>query len=148
MAGDVFDHANPSAASQRQLFGFLTEARRLYPELNIVLVSGNHDSPARFEAPSPLLAGFNITVVGQVMRDRSGSIDLERLVVPLKDLVVIRAGVWRSPSCDRRTCRQLKRQLGGREAAGGHIPQAWGDSIRMPWPRSSRVGRTARVLLR
>ena len=51
--GDVFDNANPSAATQHQLYRFLTTARARMPALSIVVTAGNHDSPARLEAPSP-----------------------------------------------------------------------------------------------
>jgi exonuclease SbcD len=83
VAGDIFDSANPSASCQRRLFEFLAAARRAQPELDIVLVAGNHDSPGRLEAPSPLLAAFGVKVVGQPLRQSDGSIDLQRLVVPL-----------------------------------------------------------------
>ncbi|NJL27806.1 MAG: exonuclease subunit SbcD, partial [Thermoanaerobaculia bacterium] len=45
VAGDVFDTANPSSEAQRQLYGFLSAARRLDPAPQIVLTAGNHDSP-------------------------------------------------------------------------------------------------------
>jgi exonuclease SbcD len=45
IAGDVFDSTNPSAASQTQLYQFLTQARRRVPHLGIVMTAGNHDSP-------------------------------------------------------------------------------------------------------
>jgi exonuclease SbcD len=83
VAGDVFDNANPSAASQRQLYRFLGEARARKPDLNVVIVAGNHDSPGRLEAPGPLLEAHGTRVVGHVVRDADGAIDLERLVVPL-----------------------------------------------------------------
>jgi exonuclease SbcD len=85
VAGDIYDHANPSAAAQKVLYSFLSEARRCYPHLNIVLVSGNHDSTARFEAPAPVLEGFGMNVLGQVPRDAGGGIDLTRLCLPLQD---------------------------------------------------------------
>lgn len=90
IAGDVFDSSNPSAASQSQLYYFLTEARRRLPRLNIVMTAGNHDAPARLEAPAPFLALLDAVVVGLVARriDSDGaaaSIDLDRIVVPLKD---------------------------------------------------------------
>jgi len=83
VAGDIFDHANPTATSQRQLYRFLTSARRRRPRLDIVLIAGNHDSPGRLEAPSPLLETLDITVVGQVVRREDGEVDADRLVVPL-----------------------------------------------------------------
>lgn len=83
IAGDVFDNTNPSAASQTQLYQFLTEARRRVPHLNIVMTAGNHDSPGRLEAPAPFLSLFDATVVGYITRVDE-HIDVERLVVPIK----------------------------------------------------------------
>jgi exonuclease SbcD len=83
IAGDVFDNANPSAASQRQLYRFLQQARARSPRLDIVIIAGNHDSPGRLEAPGPLLEAHGTRVVGHVARDGEGSIDLERFIVPL-----------------------------------------------------------------
>jgi exonuclease SbcD len=83
VAGDVFDNANPSAAAQRQLYGFLQQARARAPGLDIVVIAGNHDSPGRLEAPGPLLAAHGTRVVGHVVRGADGAIDLERFLVPL-----------------------------------------------------------------
>ena len=92
IAGDVFDNANPSAASQTQFYAFLTEARRRVPQLAIVLTAGNHDSPGRLEAPAPFLALFGAAVLGHVARDAAG-VALERLVVPLRN-VEGEVGAW------------------------------------------------------
>jgi exonuclease SbcD len=83
VAGDIFDNANPSSASQKQLYRFLQQARLRAPQLDLVIVGGNHDSPGRLEAPGPLLETHGIQVVGHVSRDSNGRIDLERLVLPL-----------------------------------------------------------------
>ena len=85
IAGDIFDNANPSSAAQRQLYGFLQRAKARAPQLQIVVIAGNHDSPGRLEAPGPLLEAHGTTVIGNVVRGRDGAIDLERLLVPLKD---------------------------------------------------------------
>jgi exonuclease SbcD len=85
IAGDVFDNANPSAASQKQFYRFLRQAKNRAPDLNIVIIAGNHDSPGRLEAPGPLLQALDIAVVGHIARDANGEIDLERLVAPLTD---------------------------------------------------------------
>lgn len=84
VAGDVFDHANPSAAAQHLLYRFLSEAKRRLPRLDIVLIAGNHDSPGRLEAPLPLLNAFGVRVVGQA-RSADGALDVDRLRVPLRD---------------------------------------------------------------
>jgi exonuclease SbcD len=83
IAGDIFDNSNPSAASQRQLYRFLQQARLRMPRLDIVVIAGNHDSPGRLEAPGPLLEAHGTRVVGHVVRNGDGEIDLERMVVPL-----------------------------------------------------------------
>ena len=85
IAGDIFDNANPSSAAQRQLYGFLQRAKLRAPHLQIVVIAGNHDSPGRLEAPGPLLEAHGTIVIGNVVRGRDGEIDLERLLVPLKD---------------------------------------------------------------
>lgn len=83
VAGDVFDNANPSSASQKQLYRFLQRARERVPHLNLIVIAGNHDSPGRLEAPGPLLEAHGTRVVGAVRRDDDGAIDIESLVLPL-----------------------------------------------------------------
>lgn len=85
VAGDVFDTANPSAAAQKQLYRFLQQARARSPELDIVVIAGNHDSPGRLEAPGPLLEAHGTTMIGHVLRNADGTIELERHLVPLHD---------------------------------------------------------------
>ena len=85
IAGDVFDSANPSASAQKQLYRFLQQARMRAPALDIVVIAGNHDSPGRLEAPSPLLEAHGTTVIGHVLKNAELEIDLERHLVPLHD---------------------------------------------------------------
>lgn len=85
ISGDIFDNANPSAASQKQLYRFLQQAKARAPYLNIIIIAGNHDSPGRMEAPGPLLEAFDTTVVGHIRRTADGDIDLSQLVVALRN---------------------------------------------------------------
>jgi len=85
VAGDIFDTANPSSSAQRQLYRFLQQARARVPHLQVVVIAGNHDSPGRLEAPTPLLEAHGTIVVGNVLRRGDGEIDFERLLVPLHD---------------------------------------------------------------
>ena len=85
IAGDVFDTANPSAAAQKQLYRFLQQARARMPQLDIVVIAGNHDSPGRLEAPGPLLEEHGTSVIGHVLRKADAEIDLERHLVALHD---------------------------------------------------------------
>lgn len=83
VAGDVFDTPNPSAESQRMYYTFLKEVTAENPQLQIIIVAGNHDSAARLEAPNPLLETMNVTVRGMVKRTEDGEIDFDHLIVPL-----------------------------------------------------------------
>lgn len=83
IAGDVFDGPNPSADSQRMYYRFLREVTAENPELQVIIIAGNHDSAARLEAPHALLEMINVTVRGVVKRRVDGNIDCEHFVVPL-----------------------------------------------------------------
>lgn len=83
VAGDVFDSPNPSAESQKIYYRFLREVTTENPDLQIIIIAGNHDSAARLEAPNPLLEEMNITVKGIVKRDTEGKIDYQNLLVPI-----------------------------------------------------------------
>lgn len=85
IAGDLFDSANPPASAQAMLYRFVVEAGRRLPGLQMAVIAGNHDSAARLEAPSPILDALKVHVVGTPRRHRDGSLDLERLLVPLED---------------------------------------------------------------
>ncbi|MEQ8273268.1 MAG: exonuclease SbcCD subunit D C-terminal domain-containing protein [Deltaproteobacteria bacterium] len=64
VAGDVFDVASPSAVALQQYYDFLAQVRRRLPDLDVVVVAGNHDSPARIDAPADVLGTIGIHVVG------------------------------------------------------------------------------------
>lgn len=82
IAGDLFDSAHPSSLAQTQLYNFLVQAKRQQPNLNIVLIGGNHDSAAYLDAPSALLKALDITMVGGLRR-QGRQLDWQRLIVPL-----------------------------------------------------------------
>ena len=83
VSGDIFDVANPSAASQRRFFRFLKEVNRRNPHLQIILTAGNHDSAARLEAPVPLLEELNTHIIGTVPKDEAKQVDLASLLIPI-----------------------------------------------------------------
>ncbi|MBP8301337.1 MAG: exonuclease subunit SbcD, partial [Planctomycetes bacterium] len=84
IAGDVFDTANPPPAAWRLWFQFLGELKRERPEVQVVVIAGNHDSAARLEAPRDLLAAFDVRVVGSVVRGSDGKLKFDELLVPLR----------------------------------------------------------------
>ncbi|PMR72488.1 exonuclease SbcCD subunit D [Billgrantia endophytica] len=85
IAGDVFDVVNPSLRAQEELYGFIVEAHRRLPRLDIVMIAGNHDSGSRIELPGPLMRRLNTHALGRVNWCDDGSLDAERLLVPLTD---------------------------------------------------------------
>ena len=91
LAGDVFETANPSGAALADLNDFIAEARRRLPDLDVVIIAGNHDSGLRFDALAPLMAFARVHVVGHLPRraraegEGQGELALDRLLVPLHD---------------------------------------------------------------
>ena len=84
VAGDVFDSISPPARAQRQFYEFLARVRTACPALQVVITAGNHDSATRLEAPSDLLAGLHIHVVGTIPRRADGTVDTARMLIPLR----------------------------------------------------------------
>jgi exonuclease SbcD len=82
ISGDIFDTSNPSAAAQLLWYRFLAQARRRFPDLQIVAIGGNHDAAGRLEAANPVLASLAVEVVGALGR---GGVEaaVERLVFPI-----------------------------------------------------------------
>lgn len=83
ISGDIFDHANPSAASVKMFYDFLKNATTLLPKLQIIVTAGNHDSAQRLESPLPLLASSRISIVGLIDKKEDRSVNFEKLRIPL-----------------------------------------------------------------
>ncbi len=80
IAGDVFDHAHPSAEAQRLYYRFL---RRLQDGRlkKAVVVGGNHDSPSRLDAPREVLESLDVHVVGGLLADED---TWDRCICPIR----------------------------------------------------------------
>ena len=85
IAGDVFDAANPPPSALRRWFWFLGELKRASPNVQVVVIAGNHDSAARLVAPRELLAAFDVRVIGSIERDANGRLRTQDLLVPLRN---------------------------------------------------------------
>ena len=77
VAGDVFDSQHPSGESQTLFYRTLARLYRARPQMQVVVIAGNHDSAGRLEAPHPLLESFNVSIVGNVHR-ADGRINFSR----------------------------------------------------------------------
>ena len=76
IAGDIFDTAAPPHKAQEQYYKFISGIAHSSCK-NVVIIAGNHDSPAFLEAPKSLLTTFNVDVIGAA----SGNIDDEVLTL-------------------------------------------------------------------
>ena len=88
VSGDVFHTATPTIVSQRLYYNFIVDLSRLDHDLQIVITSGNHDSPSRLEAPRPLWEAFNVSVVGMldyqtVTEDFGLNFDATKIEIPI-----------------------------------------------------------------
>jgi len=63
IAGDVFDSANPPQSAVAQYYDFVSTLFR-ETRCSVVIVAGNHDSPAHLEAPRQILKSLRAHVVG------------------------------------------------------------------------------------
>jgi exonuclease SbcD len=83
ITGDIFDSGTPPASAERAWFELLAAARRQSPAMDIIAIAGNHDSPARLGAPSAILRELGVHVVGGLPRGPDGTLDLDRILIPV-----------------------------------------------------------------
>ncbi|KAF7764785.1 exonuclease SbcD [Pseudoalteromonas citrea] len=65
IAGDIYHTATPPASAEQQLYSFIKRAKESRPNLQVVIIAGNHDSANRIETAKPLLHAFDTHVVGR-----------------------------------------------------------------------------------
>ncbi|MEX2278671.1 MAG: exonuclease subunit SbcD [Acidimicrobiia bacterium] len=84
VAGDLFDTAAPTPESERIVFRALLDLADVAP---VVMVSGNHDNPRRFEALQPLLDLGRVTSVSTIHAPADGGVlefgEIGTRVVPI-----------------------------------------------------------------
>jgi exonuclease SbcD len=84
VCGDVFDAANPSAEAQEQWYRFLATCRRENPDVDIVVIGGNHDSAGRLDAPNPLFRELGVQIVGGLPR-QGRDVLIDNVLKPVTD---------------------------------------------------------------
>lgn len=85
IAGDIFDTVNPPLKAQERLYDFIVRAHEWLPQLDIVMIAGNHDSGGRIELPAPLMKRLNAHAIGRISWVAENQLDHSRLLVPLHD---------------------------------------------------------------
>ena len=66
IAGDIYDKSVPSAEAVNVFDEFLTDLSEIIPEIPILIISGNHDSPDRLKYASEILKRHHIYLAGNV----------------------------------------------------------------------------------
>ena len=69
VAGDIFDSSSPATRAQTLYYRFLARLAGSGRRVRVLIIAGNHDSPALLEAPGDLLAALDIHVAGTISRD-------------------------------------------------------------------------------
>ncbi|MDR2945135.1 MAG: exonuclease subunit SbcD, partial [Candidatus Adiutrix sp.] len=173
LAGDVFDSVSPSPRAQELYYRFLGRMANSAVCGHVVVIAGNHDSPALLSAPGAILKALDIHVVGTLsesgqeevltLRDKDGSPRLIVAAVPYpRDRDLRDAAAGESPE-DKE--RKLAEAVGehyhrvGRLAeaaqaaldekppvvALGHLLAAGGQSVEGDGVRSLYIGSLGRM---
>ena len=79
VAGDIFDHHNPSNEATKMYYSFLRQLNQV--KCKAIIIAGNHDSPSFIDVPKELLNVFDIQVVGIF----PGIDKVEQIFIPLID---------------------------------------------------------------
>ncbi len=79
ISGDVFDTGAPSNETESLYYTFLRDLTQAGCK-QVVIIAGNHDSPAQLKAPKEFLQLMGIHVVAEIDRE-----DLSKEVIPLGD---------------------------------------------------------------
>ena len=64
IAGDVYNNAVPSADAVRIFDGFISKLVSVAPKLQVMIISGNHDSAVRINQFRKVLSSLNIHLIG------------------------------------------------------------------------------------
>lgn len=64
IAGDIYDKAVPAAEAVEIFDGFMTELKKIVPEAEIMLISGNHDSGLRLNCFREILDEQKVHMIG------------------------------------------------------------------------------------
>ncbi|MCH1981126.1 exonuclease SbcCD subunit D [Ruminococcus sp. OA3] len=80
VAGDIYDKAAPSGEAVAIFDQFLTELSRIRPQIPVLIISGNHDSPRRLQYASSILQDNQIYIAAvppATPQDRLTKVTLE-----------------------------------------------------------------------
>lgn len=105
LCGDVFDTAKPTFRTQQMFVDYLDALRRDFPEMEIVVIAGNHDSASLHEVFVSAWNSLNITVVGSARKETDEALAMAKVIAGKCMVVPVPYFV------DRTDCDYLERLL-------------------------------------
>lgn len=69
IAGDLFDNDHPSSADQRLVAETFAALHEVLPDMPVIAVAGNHDSPSRHESHAAVYESIGVTMTGRLTGD-------------------------------------------------------------------------------
>ncbi len=125
IAGDVYDKAVPSAEAVEMFSRFVADLTSVLPEMTIMMISGNHDSPPRIDCFRSVLARQHVHLVGMpprtkeeymekvILQDRYGNVNF--YLLPFVRPSMVRAVVGTDPEGNTLSYQDTLRRLLERE---------------------------------
>ena len=89
IAGDIFDTASPSNYVAKTYYGLINLFHDKFPDLEIVIIGGNHDSPSYLNAPKQILETFKTHIVSVVSKNENGDIDFDSFVLDFDGKAIV-----------------------------------------------------------
>lgn len=135
VSGDIYHTATPSNAVMTLFDRIMTRIHRTCPDMRIIVIAGNHDSPSRLEISSSVWSELGADMIGGIRRDKEGKVDFDSHIISLTDseenvtaLIValphIYAGSY--PSDDSRTLNRDERQYAFLKSLGDAVERRRG----------------------
>lgn len=85
ICGDIYHTTTPSSATQKMYTDGLLAIHKASPDTRIIITAGNHDSCAKLEIDRNLWRHFNVTVIGNLARNKERETDWEQHLIEVTD---------------------------------------------------------------
>ncbi len=85
ISGDIFHTSAPSNAAVNLYVEEMLNIRKACPDMDIIVIAGNHDSASRLDCDRRLWQLAHVTVLGSIARNQEGKADLDRHIIKVGD---------------------------------------------------------------
>lgn len=88
LCGDIFHNALPSAASQKLLADHILKIKEAAPDMPIVMIAGNHDSPSRHDVFRNAWKKLGIYTFGTILKEEE---DMKNMILEFPGIAKVAA---------------------------------------------------------